>query len=107
MKCGEIGCGSGKTEEPSLFPQIFHRAMLWRPADNAKEPGKSAERLEQIVHQAVERRITLPESLYFLNRVDNRGMMFAAKAPANFRQRGVRQRLTQVHRDLPRHRDRF
>ena len=33
--------------------------------------------------------------------------MFAAETAAYFRQRGMRQRLTEVHRNLPRHRDRL
>jgi hypothetical protein len=67
-------------------------------------PVFSAERLYEIVDKAVEISIALPKRVDLANRVNDRRMVFAAEALPDLRQRGIRQRLAQIHGNLARQR---
>src|SRR5438309_7196151 len=76
-------------------------------ASTVENRPESLESLEKGAHQVVEIRLPLSKLLDLPDRVDHRRVVFAAKAAANLGQRGMGQRLAQVHRDLPGRRDRF
>src|SRR5262249_46034894 len=63
--------------------------------------------LAERVDQTVEGRVLLPHVLNFSNGVNHRRVVLAAKAAADLRQRGARERLAEIHRDLSWHRDRL
>src|SRR5262245_24038578 len=64
-------------------------------------------RLEQVVDQAVEPRVFLAQIFHLVDRMNDGRVMFPPKASPNFRQRRVCELLTEIHRNLAWHRDRF
>src|SRR5947207_11083897 len=87
----------------AVRPQPFAPAVdepLWKSMISSKSFEKTA-------HQRVEIPVLLSQVFHLSNRVDNGRVVLPAEAPADFRQRRMRQRLAEVHRDLPRHRDRL
>ena len=54
---------------------------------------QSTKILKEIAYLAVEIDVLLPQLFDLADRVNDRRMMFSAEAPADFRQRGARQRL--------------
>src|SRR5262245_53795681 len=81
----------------TFHPQIVHSRAC------GKVPTL-AESLQKITDQRVEISIALPQILDLTDRVNHGRVMLAAKAPADLGQRRVRERLAEVHGDLPRHR---
>src|SRR6267154_6901242 len=65
------------------------------------------ESFEKITDQGVEISVLFSQLVHLPNRVDHCRMVLSAKASPYFRQRGVSQRLAQIHRNLPRFRDRL
>ena len=66
---------------------------------------ESLERLKEIGHQAVEISVLFPHFFDLLDRVNHSRMVLSPKTASDLRQRRVRQRFTQIHRNLPRQRD--
>src|SRR5512138_1109396 len=69
--------------------------------------AESSERLKEIRDQTVEIPVGFSHLLDLLDRVNNRGMVLSPETPSDLRQRRVRQRLAEVHRNLSRQRDRL
>ena len=65
------------------------------------------ERLKEISDEAVEISVGLPHLVDLLDRVNHRRMVLSPETTSDLRQRRMRQRFAQVHRDLSRQRNRF
>src|SRR5579862_5296672 len=65
------------------------------------------ETFQEVVDNCVERMVALPQFLNLLDGVNHGRMMLAAEAPSDLGQRRVRELVTQIHGDLPRHHDRL
>src|SRR5256885_2579082 len=68
---------------------------------------RSSESFKKITDQVVEISVSFPQILDLPDRVNHGRMMLSSEAAADLGQRRVRQRFTQIHRDLPRHRHRL
>src|SRR5262245_53253823 len=69
-----------------------------------KSAASSSKRLHEAVYEPVELRVRLPEAVDLSDGVDHRRVVLAPELLAYLGQRGLGQRLRQVHRDLPGHR---
>src|ERR1041385_3557190 len=78
----------------------FARADLLTPAE-------SLERLKKICNQAVEIRVFFSQVLDLVDGVNDGGMVLSPKTAADLGKRCVRQRFTEVHRNLTRKRHRL
>src|SRR5689334_11926654 len=63
------------------------------------------ESFEKTTHQGVEIPVLATQIVDLADGMNHRRMVLAAETASDFRQRRVRQRFTEIHRDLPRHRD--
>ena len=79
-------------------------SRLWKTSQN--RVNLSVKRLEKAIDEVVEFSIALTGRFHFPDGVNNRRVVLTAKASPNLRQRRVRQRLTEEHRNLPRQRNR-
>src|SRR6478736_4007385 len=77
------------------------------PVDTCGKREILPERLQEVVDECVEISVALSHVFDLPDGMNHRGMVLAAVAAADLRQRGVRQLLAQIHRDLTRDRDRL
>ena len=80
---------------------------LWksRPESGNGSPSRLFDGFEQAGDLFVELSAFLSQLFHFLDGVDHRRMVLAAETAANLGQRRVRERFTEIHRDLARHGD--
>src|SRR5947209_9952904 len=90
----------GSSKKPQQASADRQQMLLWKTQ-------ALPESFEEIADQAVEIRVGLSEIFDLPNRMNHRRMMLSAETAADLGQRRVRQRLAQIHGDLPRHRNRL
>ena len=86
--------------EPEQVSTGSYVANLWKTSF-------LPETFQEVVYLRVEIRILLSKVLDLSDGVDYGRVMLTSEAAPYFRQRCMRQGLTEVHRDLAGHRDRF
>src|SRR5438309_6862957 len=99
LKTGRMSLKTSSSVVISVFRRPSGRA-LWKTSFLPKS-------FEKIADQGVEFAVVFSLIFDLSNRVNDRRVMFAAKTAPDFGQRGVGQRLTQIHRNLTRLRHRL
>src|SRR5712691_4783674 len=82
-------------------------AGAWQNTTCRKGGGELAEGVHQFIDRAVEILVAPAQSVDLVDRMEDCGVMLAAKLPSDFRKRRLGKLLDQVHRNLSRERDGF
>src|SRR5919199_5389785 len=86
--------------QPNRISAAVQQGSLWKT-------DRLPETFEKVRDQAVEFIVVLPEIFDLANGVNHRRVVLASEAAPDLRQRGVCERLAEIHRNLTRHGDRF